>query len=672
MDNEKLTISDLETMRDGDSPLLAGRYKVVRRLGEGGMGSVWLAEDTKLDGRQVAVKMLPAVLAGKKGAYRQVKQEALMAMKLSHPNIATVRAFEEDEGGSPFLVMDYIEGTGLDDILAEKGPLGEAETLKLLGPVSAALDYAHAKGVVHRDVKPGNVMVDRNGTPYVLDFGIAREIQETMTRVTGKFSSGTLLYMSPEQLNGRAPKAAQDVYSFAAMTYECLSGAPPFSRGQIEWQIVNNPPEPLPAEAGSVALRAGILSGLAKEPEGRPGTCAGVLGIARGESGASGGRGENGREGRPTARPQPNTDAATAGVRDGEGEVFLRKVRVGKAMKEAGGEDTTAEEKKALERVREVFAAGEEALKAEQFGAAGALFRKAEGELSEWQAGVAARREEEARREAEERREAKARAEAELRAEKQRLAEAQWKEEERTARKLAEEEARSKAGAIKSILLPGGATMAMVWCPPGSFMMGSPAGEEGRGYDEIQHPVTLTKGFWMAKYPVTQEQWRSVMGNNPAEHKGENLPVENVNWNDCMEFCQKAGNGMVLPTEAQWEYACRAGSMEAYGGTGQLEEMGWNRENSGNETHPVGQKLANAWGLYDMHGNVWEWCADRYGEYQDGPETDPPGVASGVFRVLRGGGYWGVPPGCRSAIRNWDNPGYRYRSYGFRPVSRDE
>ena len=272
------TIGGLETLRDGETPLLAGRYKVVRRLGEGGMGSVWLAEDTKLDNRQVAVKMLPALLAGKKGAYRQVKQEALMAMKLSHPNIATVRAFEEDEGGSPFLVMDYIEGTGLDDILAEKGALGEAETLQLLGPVAAALDYAHSQGVVHRDVKPGNVMVRKDGTPFVLDFGIAREIQETMTRVTGKFSSGTLMYMSPEQLNGRAPKAAQDVYSFAAMAYECLSGTPPFSRGQIEWQIVNNPPEPLPEDAAGEALRMGVMAGLAKEPEKRPGTCMGVLG----------------------------------------------------------------------------------------------------------------------------------------------------------------------------------------------------------------------------------------------------------------------------------------------------------------------------------------------------------------------------------------------------------
>ncbi len=297
------TIGEMETIAPEKGPgtmLLAKRYRALRRLGEGGMGSVWLAEDKKLDNRLVAIKMLPAVLAGKKGAYRQVKQEALMAMKLSHPNIATVRAFEEDEGGAPFLVMDYIEGEGLDDILSERGPLGEEEVLKLLGPVAAALDYAHSQGVVHRDVKPGNVMVRKDGTPFVLDFGIAREIQETMTRVTGKFSSGTLLYMSPEQLRGRVPKAAQDVYSFAAMAYECLAGHPPFSRGQIEYQIVNAPPEPLPEGAAGTAVRQGIMAGLAKQPEKRPGTCLGVLA----KDGAS-------RPGKPEKR---TTAGAAAGI----------------------------------------------------------------------------------------------------------------------------------------------------------------------------------------------------------------------------------------------------------------------------------------------------------------------------------------------------------------------
>ena len=226
------TMNNDVTLTGGENPLLAGRYQVVRQLGSGGMGSVWLAEDTLLDNKLFAVKMLPSILVANKRAYRQLKDEALVAMKLTHSNIVTLRAFEENNG-NPFLVMDYIEGQTLDEYLADKGTLSDDETVRLLRPIAEALDYAHSEGVVHRDVKPANVMVRKDGRPFVLDFGIAREMQETMTRVTGKFSSGTLLYMSPEQLNGDPPRKEQDVYSFAAMVYECLKGEPPFVRGQI-------------------------------------------------------------------------------------------------------------------------------------------------------------------------------------------------------------------------------------------------------------------------------------------------------------------------------------------------------------------------------------------------------------------------------------------------------
>ena len=217
--DDAVTINDAVTMAGGEGTLLAGRSRIVRRLGQGGMGSVWLAEDSQLDNKLFAIKMLPSILVSNKRAYRQLKDEALVAMKLVHPNIVQIRAFEENNG-NPFLVMDYIEGETLDDYLAEKGKLSEDETIRLLRPVAAALDYAHGEGVVHRDVKPANVMIRKDGHPFILDFGIAREIQETMTRVTGKLSSGTLLYMSPEQLNGESTKPSQDIYSFAAMAYE--------------------------------------------------------------------------------------------------------------------------------------------------------------------------------------------------------------------------------------------------------------------------------------------------------------------------------------------------------------------------------------------------------------------------------------------------------------------
>lgn len=207
-----------------------------------------------------------------------------------------------------------------------------------------------------------------------------------------------------------------------------------------------------------------------------------------------------------------------------------------------------------------------------------------------------------------------------------------------------------KAGDVKTIKLPSGATMELVYCPPGTFMMGSPASEEGRSEDETQHQVTLTRGFWIGKYEVTQEQWESVMGNNPSRSKGKQKPVENVTKLDCDNFCLKLGGGLRLPTEAEWEYSCRAGSTTAVSGTGDLKDMGWC---DGGETHEVGQKHPNAWGIYDMHGNVCEWCADNYGEYPKVAVENPLGPISlgNLFWINRGGAYAFQARICRSAKR---------------------
>ena len=220
------------------------------------------------------------------------------------------------------------------------------------------------------------------------------------------------------------------------------------------------------------------------------------------------------------------------------------------------------------------------------------------------------------------------------------------------------------------IVRVGSVEVPLRWCPAGTFTMGSPSTEEGRCDDEVQHRVTLTKGFWMGETEVTQGLWKKVMGSNPSHFKGDDLPVETVSWDDCQAFIKKVnaalGCGARLPTEAEWEYACRAGAMGAYGGTGRLDEMGWFGDNSGGTTHPVGQKKPNSWGLCDMHGNVWEWCADWEGDYPTGSVSDPTGPASGVYRVLRGGGWYGSARNCRSAHRDGFYHGVRYYLNGFR------
>ncbi|MBR4654273.1 MAG: formylglycine-generating enzyme family protein [Kiritimatiellae bacterium] len=233
----------------------------------------------------------------------------------------------------------------------------------------------------------------------------------------------------------------------------------------------------------------------------------------------------------------------------------------------------------------------------------------------------------------------------------------------------AEDPASRKSGATKTITLPGGAKMEMIWCEPGSFMMGSPPSEIGRFEDEPLHPVTLTKGFWLGKYEVMQVQWESVMGENRSHFKGKFLPVDSVSWDDCQAFIRKVnvalGGTARLPTEAEWEYACRAGSTNPISGNGRLPDMAWYDGNSDSHTHDVGKNHPNAWGFYDMHGNVLEWCADWFSTAES-QSVDPQGPSSGTFRVLRGGCWFFFERDCRSAYRLKRVPGIRNCIFGFR------
>ncbi len=218
--------------------------------------------------------------------------------------------------------------------------------------------------------------------------------------------------------------------------------------------------------------------------------------------------------------------------------------------------------------------------------------------------------------------------------------------------------------------------MEFMLIPAGEFDMGSPSNEVGRYNDEGPvHHVTISKAFYLGKYEVTQKQWRDVMGTSPSSFKGDDLPVEQVSWNEVQQFIQKlnekeSANKYRLPSEAEWEYAARGGTKTRYyfgDDESKLGDYAWFYDNSGSKTHDVGQKNPNPWGLYDMHGNVWEWVQDIYqSSYNSAPTDGSAWEGGGSVRVVRGGSWFSYAGGCRSAFRSLYDPGPRSLDLGFR------
>lgn len=250
-----------------------------------------------------------------------------------------------------------------------------------------------------------------------------------------------------------------------------------------------------------------------------------------------------------------------------------------------------------------------------------------------------------------------------------------------------------KPGTEEKFEIAKGMKVIFCWIPPGEFMMGcAPTEPDG---DKIPlHKVKITKGFWMAKTELTSAQWEAVMGDRPAHHQGDDRPVEKVNWFDICGNAERSGGFLAkasarapkgwkfdLPTEAEWEYACRAGTSTSLNSGENLavtdgvcrksDKVAWYDKNSEGGTQPVGKKRPNNWGLHDMHGNVWEWCADWKGASETEPVTDPKGPSNGSERTFRGGSWRHSPDTLRSGARSAFRPDFRYLTLGFRPVLRE-
>jgi formylglycine-generating enzyme required for sulfatase activity len=538
-----------------------GRYQILRKLGEGGMGTVYLARDTLL-GRQVALKVPRYTPEEAPEFLERFQREARAAATFDHPNLCPVHDVGQVEGVH-YLTMPFIEGKTLEKVLDSMKPMPQHQAASVARKLALAVQQAHDRGVIHRDLKPSNVMVNRARGLVVMDFGLTRRFDagdESLTK--SGVPLGTAFYMAPEQAAGdpSAVGPGCDIYSLGVILYEMLAGRRPFEGPslQVLRMVAVETPEPPSAFRPGLdpALEAVCLKALAK---------------------------------RPADRFASMADFAAA-----LGE-YLSETRPRR-------ERTPA---------------------------------RAPGPLTPGGAGAAAR-------------------------------------------------VTSSVG------------IALVRIEPGSFLMGSPDSDRGASdYEKPQHRVSIRKAYALAETAVTQGQYRTVMGNNPSRFQGsDDLPVERVSWFDAVRFCNElsaregltpfykvigktvevpdwTGEGYRLPTEAEWEYACRAGGTTKYSfgdDPSGLGEYAWFRDNSGGKTHPVRERKPNALGLYDMHGNVWEWCWDGYDAeyYAQSPADDPAGPLRSEARVIRGGSWYDDPLNVRSAYRFRLAPENRDDYLGFR------
>ena len=693
--------------------LIMGRYKVLAELGQGGMGVVYKCFD-ETAGIEVALKALPPELSHNSLEMDDIKENFQLVHNLHHPNIASSNNLERNPvNGNYYLIMECCEGEDLRRWIKRKrkdNPLTLNDVLPVIRQVADALDYAHAQKIIHRDIKPGNIMIDSAGSVKVLDFGLAAQIHTSMTRVSMAYhgTSGTGPYMAPEQWRGRAQGAAADQYALAVMAYEILAGSLPFASSDpavLQQAVLTqqaDPIEGLPEHAQNALDRA-----LSKDPAARFNSCADFAAALGGEFVAA-----------PQRVEADTPDPANANDPKQEDPLLTRA-----SLFWESGDFRSAKEY--CERVLDRDPKNGEAYfirllaelklkKQDDLLNASKLDRNQTFLLALKFAGPERKQElETLLQKWKDKAREKARARAKI---LKRIgvitgicvlicllaggffAYEVWQDHKavEALKKAAEAEARAKAEAeerkikeepTKTIYLDNGVSLTMIGVAPGSFMMGS----EKNGYSgEVVYRVTLTQAYYLGETEVTQAQWQAVMHGekstdnsrdltNPSHFQGDNRPVECVSWNEAMAFCQKLndegraprGWKFTLPTDAQWEYAARGGNKSKgykYSGSNDVDDVAWYDENSGKETHAVRQKRANELGLYDMSGNVWEWCLDwyRYAGYDAKEVKDPQGPQSGSHRVLRGGGWYNYARRCRSAVRGSSSPDDRSMYFGFR------
>jgi formylglycine-generating enzyme required for sulfatase activity len=673
------------------------RYRLDHLIARGGMGEVWQATDLATQAElghsaQVALKILPPSLTENALHAKLLIEEAARARQLAHQHIVRVYDWAQDPAtGSYFIIMECLEGEDLDALLAREGRLGLGRALEILAPLADALEHAwQGHGIVHRDIKPANVFVTRGGGVKLLDFGIAvRARAGGAAGLEAPASSGTAGYRAPEAVAagvGRAAPASRalDVFSVAVMLYRMLAGALP-GAGASRPDALN--------DAQWDVLRAGF----APDPQARPASVAALLAGLRAAQGPS----PDELRARAEAAQRAQEDSARQRAEQAARDLAARKLAEARAQAEAAAKAQLERQRREQERAAKVAAEAARAARKEALRQQLLERRAAEAEKARLERDEAQRRLAQAK------------------------AAAAYVAEQKRAR--AEEAARAQA--VLTQLLPtpaspvadtegvlrdrftGGESKGpeLVLLPTGRFQMGSPEHERKIAMaagsqpswlarELPQHWVGIEKPIAMGRYPVTVGEWRAFVQATGWRQAGEvdwdapgfaqtdRHPVVGVNWFDAIRYVrwlsEATGKSYRLPTEAEWEYACRAGTKTAFsfGDTITTDQANYDGNftyNGGARgvyrrgTTPVGTFPANPWGLYDMHGNVWEWVQDVVHDNYEGAPLDGSAWEEGgdqARRVLRGGSWLYNPRYLRAALRNGFSAALSNDIVGFRVV----
>jgi hypothetical protein len=620
-------------------------YRILEPIGSGSMSVVHRAVHIQLQ-REVALKVLSPALTARPGFAERFLSEARSAAAIQHPHV--VACYDAGEhGGLLYQALELITGPTLEQRLIDHGGVLEpAAAVALMLDCARGLEGIHKAGLSHQDIKPANIFLTAEGVAKLGDLGLARTLGQAQEAVGDQVSPIDVATSAPEQILGDGPcDIRTDIYALGATLYVLVTGHAPRESGDDhadrDPQLLRDlfarirTPDPrhlvptLPDTVASVIMRA-----LAHQPEHRYQTPALLredlerlsldfaplhallLDQVEGDPAAVTSstlllvdRALIGQDAVATAPAAPAPTTSTAGFRWpllAGAAVLMAAVALVGGIALGGRAPTPAvpAPAAALPPVAAPLAAPAPAPPAAE-------------PVPAWAA--AAGRDDHGR----------------------------WAD-----------------------LAIGELHLRLRWCPAGTFTQGSPVGETGRQEGESARMVTLSAPFWLAATETTQELWQQVMGANPSRHRGEHMPVDSVSFDQTQEFILRL-NARVpalavrLPSEAEWEYACRAGSAAPFSGGSDPSRVAWTEATSGGGPHPVGQLQANAWGLYDLHGNLMEWCQDFFAPYDSGPVSDPLGW-SGVQRVVRGGA-WSTPAvEARAAARHRYLPPTRMFFIGFR------